>query len=135
MAKYTKKMPEKLLAAMSKGHSFKGACGVLGISSRTGYNWVEKYKAFADAKDTGDMMALRFLESAAINALMGLVPDSIKEMGGKKLNVTMIIFLLKTRFHEIYSDKQKIEYTKSDPFIIEGFNGESVKLGVKEKDK
>ncbi len=102
-------MPERLFDSMVKGHSFEGACADLNIGKSTGFIWVKKYKQFADAKERGDMKALKFLESIAISNLLGIVPPQAKAKGAKNINTTMCIFLLKTRFHAIYGDKMKIE--------------------------
>jgi hypothetical protein len=109
MAKYNKDMPEKLLKAMKQGHSFLGACGILGIGKTTGFAWAKRYKAFENAKDQGNMAGLKMLEQYAIAALGGIVPKQLQTIGSRKINVTMCIFLLKTRYHEIYGDKMKLE--------------------------
>jgi len=136
MTKWNKDMPKRLLAIMKKGFSFEAACADLDITRVTGYKWCEIHKEFKSAKLKGEQAALKLLESYALASVSGVIPESLKKYGSKKINVTMVIFMLKTRFHEIYGDKTKVEHTTTpEPFIIEGTNGEKVKLGVKDKVK
>ena len=120
--KYSKDKPQKLLDAMKKGHSFTGALGEIGIGYTQGFAWVKKYPAFKKAKEEGHAHALAFVEKCAISALTGVIPPSLRAMGSKKINVTMAIFLMKTRFHHEYGERMKLEGSEIDD------NGNEVKL-------
>jgi hypothetical protein len=114
MAAYNKNMPGELLKHMADGYSFTGSCGKLGISRSTGYNWVEKHKKFAEAKELGFAQGLAMLETCALMAVTGQAPKQSEGKRTRKLNVTMAIFILKTRYHEIYGEKLKIDSQQSD---------------------
>jgi hypothetical protein len=49
-----------------------------------------------------------------INASMGTIPAQLRTMGAKKLDITAIIFALKTRFHQDYSEKHIVDHQSSD---------------------
>lgn len=118
MAKYNNSMPDKLLKAMSSGHSFEGACGVIGIGKTTGYRWCEEHGLFYKAKDQGDMNALKFFEQIAISKMTGVIPEGLKKKGSKALDTTMAIFMLKTRFHKIYGEKVKLMDATGDDKLV-----------------
>jgi len=112
--KYSKEKPAQLLAAMKKGHSFTGSLGEIGIGITQGIHWCKKYPEFEKAKEKGMALGLNFLEKCAISSLTGVIPQSLKDMGSKKINVTMAIFLMKTRFHHEYGERMKLEGEKDD---------------------
>lgn len=135
--KWSKDKPTELLAAMRKGHSFQGACGEIGIGRTQAYAWVDKYPEFKKAKEKGDYHALSFLEKCAVSSLTGVIPASLKAMGSKKINVTMAIFLMKTRFHEIYGERMRLEGEKDDDSntITIAFDPDKIKGKGKYKTK
>jgi hypothetical protein len=109
MAKYNDEMPSNLIKYMRQGHSFEASCGFLGVSRQAGYDWAKKYDEFKEAKRLGETYSLRYMEQLALACATGVMPDVLKESGSKKLNTTMIIFILKTRFHKIYGEKLKLQ--------------------------
>lgn len=111
---YTPEKSEILKKSMSQGYSFEASCAILNICRKTGYNWVERFPEFAQAKSEGEAAALRFLEAYALSALTGTIPEAALKKGAKKIDTTMAIFFLKTRFHRIYGDKMKIENSDVD---------------------
>ena len=112
--KYSKDKPQQLIDAMKKGHSFTGALGQIGIGKTQGFSWVKKYPAFAKAKEEGDAHALNFLEKCAISVLTGVMPKSLRDQGSKKINVTMAIFMMKTRFHHEYGERMRLESSEDN---------------------
>jgi len=136
MTKYNKDMPAKLLKAMTSGHSFEGACGVLGIGRTTGYRWIEAHGGFSNAKEQGDSNALKFFEQIAISKLTGVIPEGLVRKGSKAIDATMAIFMLKTRFHRIYGDKVKLVDASGDDKHVEiKFNYIDPKEKAKKKIK
>jgi len=109
MTKYQKHFPELLFKSLSKGHSFEASMTDLDCHRDTGYEWVKKKPEFADAKKKGEAAALKLYEQMALADLTGIIPQSLKLKGSKRINTTMLIFMLKTRFHKIYGDKMKLE--------------------------
>lgn len=114
MTKWNKDMPSGLLKSMKKGHSFQAACIDLDVSTTIGNKWCKKYPAFAEAKEKGNQYGLRLLEQYLLAAITGYMPESLKKHGSKRFNLTGIIFALKTRHHEIYGDKMKLEGVEDD---------------------
>lgn len=55
---------------MSEGHSFEGACGGLGISKQSGYNFLEKHQEFLDAKNIGEAKNQFYLEKLALDSII-----------------------------------------------------------------
>jgi hypothetical protein len=98
MAKWNKGMPARLVKAMREGHSFTGACGVLEIGRKTGYEWAERYPEFAAAKAIGMELRLKYLEEKSIECI-----DRPQDR-----NATMIIFLLKNADRDNYGDAAKL---------------------------
>jgi len=136
MTKYNKDMPAKLLKAMTSGHSFEGACGVLGIGRTTGYRWVESHGGFSNAKEQGDSNALKFFEQIAISKLTGVIPEGLVRKGSKAIDSTMAIFMLKTRFHRIYGEKVRlVDADGLDQGVEIKFNYENPKAKAKAKAK
>ena len=135
--KWSKDKPTLLLAAMKRGHSFQGACGEIGIGKTQAFAWVKKYPEFAKAKEKGDYYALNFLEKCAVSCLTGVTPPSLKAMGSKKINATMAIFMMKTRFHEIYGERMRLEGEKNDDdnTITIAFDPDKIKSKGKYKSK
>ena len=108
-SRYKKGACAILLKSMSKGYSFEASCSDIGICRDTGYEWAKKYPEFEKTKKEGEAAALKLLEQYALADLSGIIPPSLKTMGSRKINTTMAIFLLKTRFHKIYGDRTKLE--------------------------
>jgi len=119
MTKYNDSMPARLLKAMQGGHSFQGSCGILGIGRRTGYDWIDQHEEFKAAKEQGDMHALSFFEKIALSKLTGIMPERKPGQAKFKIDTTMAIFMLKTRFHKVYGDKMKIENTSDKDNKVE----------------
>jgi len=111
---YTPEKAEILKKSMSQGYSFEASCSILNICRKTGYNWVDRFEEFAQAKSEGEAAALRFLEAYALSALTGTIPEAALKKGAKRIDTTMAIFFLKTRFHRIYGDKMKLESADSE---------------------
>lgn len=114
MTKWNDEMPGRLIESMKKGHSFEASCGDLGVTRDTGYAWVDKHPEFAKAKTLGEQLALKLFEQYSLAAISGVIPENLKKLGSKKINVTMAIFMLKTRFHKIYGEKMKIETEREE---------------------
>ena len=93
---------------MSEGYSFRSFGAVVGVSRKTLYEWVDKYPEFAEAKDIATSKAQMFFEKRLNWKLSG---DQKIVQKSKNVDVSCLIFALKTRFSKDYSDKQIVEQT------------------------
>ena len=95
-----KKEYNKLLVEHGKqGRSYSTFAAVVGVSRETLYDWEKKFPKFKEAKRKSFAAAQDFLEKLMIMKMTGQKKD---------IDVTLVIFALKTRFHEDYGDKQKL---------------------------
>jgi hypothetical protein len=105
---------QDLIDFMKKGYSLASFGAEVRKSRETLYQWMKKYPDFGEAHKIGKQAALKFFETMLINATMGTIPNQLKAMGSKKLDISAIIFALKTRFHLDYGEKQYIDHSSSD---------------------
>jgi hypothetical protein len=112
--KYKPEYCEQLIEFMKKGYSLASFGAEIGRSRETLYTWMEKHPEFREAHKIGKQSALRFFETMLINATMGTIPAQLRNLGARKLDVAAIIFALKTRFHQDYSEKHIVDHQSSD---------------------
>jgi len=105
---------QDLIDFMKKGYSLASFGAEIGRSRETLYQWMKKYPEFGEAHKVGKQAALKFFETMLINATMGTIPNQLKALGSKKLDIAAIIFALKTRFHLDYGEKQQIDHSSRD---------------------
>jgi hypothetical protein len=84
---------------MSAGHSFTSFAAKIKVGRRTLYDWCRFYPDFLAAYETGYSTSLLFYEKQLLKGICG------KE----KINSTLLIFALKTRFHKEYGVTERIE--------------------------
>lgn len=110
--KYNETHPQIVAEHMGKGHTFSGACGRIGISRTTGYKWLKLYPEFAEAKERGVYARLGYYERLAQHALHNTgsfdqrFPHEKDSGKGKKINITMLIFLLKSLHRDLYGEQR-----------------------------
>jgi hypothetical protein len=103
--KYHPDMCKTMEDKLSKGHSIQASCSSIDVVHSTVYEWMAKHKEFSDAIKRGVNKGLVYLEELIISHAEGEQP--------KNANVSAVIFILKTRFHKIYSEKQHIEQSQT----------------------
>ena len=105
---YKKRYCQLLVKHLSQGYSFESFGAVANTHRKVLYDWVHKYPEFAEAKQRGTEQGLRLFEKLLISQTMG---KKITDKDGTKLkpNLGAICFMLKTRFHKVYSEKQHLE--------------------------
>ena len=92
---------------MKEGYSFSSFGAIVGCGRKTLYDWIEKHEDFDVAYEEGKAKALYWFEGLL---KAGLVGAKIEVNGEQvKIDKTLLIFSLKTRFHKIYGEKQKEE--------------------------
>ena len=83
-AKLTDELCCKLCEALAKGHSIEGACGTVGITRQTFYNWYDrgrkaksgKYKRFLCEVDNAQDKATHLMESIVIDSAVDNPKDA-----------------------------------------------------------
>lgn len=106
---------------MAGGNSFKTFGVDLGVAHSTLYEWVKNHPEFADAKKQGYDAGLKFFEQLLTSASVGILPDKLKQLNSSGINMTAVIFALKTRFHKEYGEINKVDHTSSDGSLEVGF--------------
>lgn len=102
--KLTPELQEKFCNAIENGDSILGACGYVGITERTYYNWMDraaeaktrtKYVKFKECVDKSKAKALHNYEQVITNASME--------------HWQAAAWMLERRHPELYAKKDKIE--------------------------
>jgi|AntAceMinimDraft_13_1070369.scaffolds.fasta_scaffold00150_39 hypothetical protein len=119
--KYKKEYCDMLVKHMAKGGSFKTFGVDIDVASSNLYVWVNDYEEFRIAKEKGYAAGLRFYEQLLQSASMGMLPEQLKNMGSKGINLSAVIFALKTRFHKDYGEISIVENTGSNEPIQVNF--------------
>jgi len=113
---YKKEYCDMLQKHMAQGLSFRSFAAVIKVSRTAMYQWVDKYPEFKEAKEVAEDSALLFFERRLVAKASG--QDLSKQgIDTKKIDLGAICFPMKTRFHEIYGDRQKVEHTTNDAEI------------------
>lgn len=118
--KYKPEYCEMLLDHLSKGFSYDSFGGDIGICRATMYNWEEAHPEWKEAKIQGQKNGQKFFEQRLIAKISGQEIDGIDL---KKIDVTCLIFALKTRYWKTYSEKTQIEHTGENVSITFTKNG------------
>ena len=77
------------------------------ISRRIMDIWVNQHPEFAQAKELGLSLSLRYYETLLTYHVSGRIPEKTKEQQNRPMSQTMLIFTLKTRFWREYGNIQK----------------------------
>ena len=106
---------------MGSGYSFESfisklytiSQGKVRIGRVTLYDWCKAHEDFAESKEIGFYKSLHFFELIVKAHITGIIPEELEKMQGKgkkgEMKETMLIFILKTRFHDIYGQKLDIK--------------------------
>ena len=113
---YKEEMCEQLVKHMGQGHSFESFGGVVNVSRKTLYFWVEKHKEFAEAKEVGYAKWLQFIERIFISRTTGI--EMLKGVNPKNIDIAGAIFMLKTRGHQVYYEKREIELDANEKIQV-----------------
>lgn len=111
-SKYEPEMCAKAIALMAQGDSKEVVCAELGIAKSTLYEWCDPegdyyIEDFSNAIKHGMTLCQRFWERQLQKAALGTNPDA---------NATLMIFNMKNRFREQWSDMQVHEQRHS--FVV-----------------
>ncbi|MGV8130658.1 MAG: hypothetical protein ACP5N7_00985 [Candidatus Pacearchaeota archaeon] len=120
VAKYKKEYCQMLVDHMAKGYSFGSFGADVNCGRRTLNDWVDRYEEFKAAREEGQEKAKKYFETLANLKMRG---EATKNFDPKRADTALIIFFLKTRFKEDYSEKLEHEITSS-----------AITINYKEKD-
>ena len=121
LSKYRAEYCEMLVKHMAGGNSFMTFGVDIDVSSVTLHAWVKKHPEWAEAKRKGYAAGLKFFEQLLTSASVGILPDKLKQLNSSGINMTAVIFALKTRFHKEYGEINKVDHTSSDGSLEVGF--------------
>lgn len=105
---------EMIVEFMKQGYSLGSFGAHIGKTTKTLKEWARKYPEFGEAHALGKQQAFKFYETMLASCAMGIIPEQLKAKGSKKLDISAIIFALKTRFHQEYGERQEIDHKSSD---------------------
>ena len=134
--KYRKAYCEELIKWMGKGKSYItwGAKHDPRIATSTQYNWEKDFPEWKEAKRIGYALGLDYYENLLQSVMLGIVPGELKALGSKNINLTAVIFTLKTRFHNQYGEISKVDHSNKDGTLNNQMSKEE-KLEMIEKYK
>lgn len=106
-----------LVKHMSQGKSLATFGSTVGVSRNTIYDWIKRYPEFEEAKDLASQKCQEWFEQRLQAKLLGVKSPNFDP---KLIDATVLIFALKTRFHESYGDKTDNEAGKPVNIFIDG---------------
>lgn len=104
-SKYKKEYCELLIDYMGKGNSFQTFGVDLDVGRSTIYDWVDRHPEFKKAYEKGKEACRKWFENRLRLCLSG---QDVPGIDAKKIDKTLLIFALKTRFHDIYGEKKEV---------------------------
>ena len=99
----TKYLPEMNQIAedyLAKGFSKAALSAHLNITEETLYKWIKSNEAFSESISIGVRKGMEMMEECLLGKMQGTK---------KNVDMSAVIFALKTRFHKVYGDKSKHE--------------------------
>ena len=108
---------DMLIKHMAQGKSFTTFGAVVGVSRHSLYDWVSEYDDFADAKEQAMKKSQEWFEQRLQAKLLGVKSPNFDP---KLIDATVLIFALKTRFHEFYGDKSDGDGGRPVNIFIDG---------------
>jgi len=121
--KYREEFALELIIHMRNGKSFTSFQALLydkynvRITKKTLYNWRDRHPEFAESMEIGKAVALNFFENLLISASTGTMPEILEKKNSKGINLSGVIFALKTRFFREYGENVKLQGNEEAPPI------------------
>lgn len=100
---YKKEYDAAIIEHMAQGYSMESFAGDVGTSRQTLYNWRKEFPSFDEAIRTGKDRGLKMFETILLARMTG---REIKGVDMKRADGGALYFALKTRHHELYSEKR-----------------------------
>lgn len=102
--KYKPEFCQELIDHMSGGYSFDSFGARINVARSTIYKWCDDFPEFGEAKEIAFSKSQLWYERRLIAKVSGL-PDH--ELEAKDIDTSSIIFALKTRFRDNYSERHE----------------------------
>ena len=110
--KYRIEFCQNLIDHMAAGYSYTTwgvdplGDGSVSICSSTMYLWEEQYPEWLAAKKEGYKAGMKFFENLLVEGAAGCLPEKLVGRS-KGINLSGVIFALKTRFHKEYGEPKE----------------------------
>lgn len=108
--KYRPEFCEIAVNFLSQGYTLTALAAELDVTRETIDQWRKTYPEFGTAIHKGLARAQRFFEQRLILMAKGDTSEATKGVRDN-VNMSALIFALKTRFHKDFGNKQTIEHT------------------------
>lgn len=106
---------------LSSGCTLNSIGAEIPVAMSTIHEWIAKYPAFKEAHKNGKAKALKVDEQLLRALITGVGSGQINP---KNMNVTALIFKMKTVHHKIYGDQNKIELNATSTIKIDKTDSE-----------
>lgn len=121
-SKYNEGMNQKIIAAFEQGYSYTAAAAEVGVAKSTCQDWEKAHPEFRVSVKEGMQKAVLFWEKI-----------NIKNAKLNEGNATSIVFGLKNRARDEWSDMSRLEHTGRDggPIEMAELSDEQLELRIK----
>ena len=116
-SKYKSEYCDMLIKHMAQGKSIATFGATIGVTKDTIYRWANDFPEFGDAKNEALQRSQEWFEQRLQAKLLGV---KSKNFDPKLIDTTLLIFALKTRFHETYGDNANSGAGGTVNIIIDG---------------
>lgn len=113
---------------LSSGCTINSIGAEIPVALSTIHEWIAKYPAFREAHKNGKARALKMDEQLLRAKITGIGNDKINP---KNMDITALIFKMKTVHHKIYGDQSKIEMSVQNK-TVEDLIRETKNKNIKE---
>lgn len=105
-----------LVDHMSQGYSFESFGAVVDCGRATLFNWCDQFPSFKEAKLRGYEKGKRLFETILLAKMRG---EQVKGMNLKASDTACLIFALKTRYRDTYSEKTDVSQSGEIKIVID----------------
>ena len=111
--KYKPEYCQQLIKWMAQGNGYItfGVTIDPPVGKSSMYEWESKYPEWKEAKAIGYSAGLKFFEQLLTAKSLGVLPEALKKQGSKGIDITAVIFALKTRFHKEYGEINQLAHS------------------------
>lgn len=99
---YKPEYDQMLVEHMAQGYSFESFGAVIDTCRTTLFEWCDRFPSFKQAKRKGFEKGKRLFEAILLSKVRG---EPIKGINLKNSDTACLIFALKTRYRDTYSEK------------------------------
>jgi hypothetical protein len=118
-ALYKEEYDQLLIGHMSQGYSFESFGAVVGCGRRTLFDWAERYPSFKESQRLGYEKGKMLFEGILMAKMRGI---DAKGLDLKKSDTACLIFALKTRYRDTYSEKVDVAVSGDIKIVIDEYD-------------